>query len=272
MLMSLLETRLVYPSPPAAWGDWAPAGRDFREAWIDVPASPGVEPARLHGWFFAREGADHAVLYLHGNGEDVSGQASLARLLRDRLNAAVLVFDYRGYGRSRGNPHESGVVADGVAAQAWLAQRTGRTPDGVVLVGRSLGGGVATAVAAERGAAALVLQSTFTRLTDAAAHHYPWLPVRWLMRNRFDSLARIGRYGGPVLVSHGTADEVVPFRQGVALYEAAPGLKRMVELPGVGHCDPQPPEYYDQLAKFLTESLPGGETTLGGFPIARNTP
>ncbi|CAN0344936.1 unnamed protein product, partial [Ectocarpus sp. 4 AP-2014] len=178
----------------------------------------------------------------------------LSRLLRDRLNAAVLVFDYRGYGKSEGVPTEAGVVADSLAAQRWLAERTGRSTEEILVIGRSLGGGAATAIAAEQGAAALILQSTFTRLPDAAASHYPWLPVRWVMQNRYDSLARVAAYTGPVFVSHGTEDRVVPFEQGQRLYKAATGPKRFLSFEGLGHNTPQPPSYYDDLKRFLAEN------------------
>ncbi len=252
LLMSFLETRLVFPAPSAASGNWTPAGGDYEEAWIDVPAAPGAKAARIYGWFFDAPNAKHAVLYCHGNGNDISDLPELARLLRDRLDAAVLVFDYRGYGKSEGTPNEAGVIADGLAAQRWLAERTGRTPVDIVVIGRSIGGGVATAIAAEQGAALLVLQSTFTSLPDAAARHYPWLPVRWLMKNRFDSLARMACYQGPVLISHGTRDEVVPFEQARQLYDAAAGRKRFVELPEGMHRDAQPLAYYDDILAILT--------------------
>jgi len=151
------------------------------------------------------------------------------------------------------------VIADGLAAQRWLAERTRRQPADVVLVGRSLGGAVATALAAEQGAAALVLQSTFTRLTDAAASHYPWLPVHWLMRNRYDSLGRLTDYAGPVLISHARADEIVPFEQGKRLFDAARGRKEFVELPVSSHQEPQPEAYYGALRRFL-------DPPSGGFP------
>lgn len=252
--MSFLERWLVYPAPQATWGDWSPAGDDYEEAWIEVPRTGRAKgPTRVHGWFFDRPEADHAILYCHGNGEDVSNQPDLARLLRDQLNAAVLVFDYRGYGKSEGTPIEAGLIADGLAAQRWLAQRTGRQTAETVVIGRSLGGGVATAIAAEQGTAAVVLQSTFTRLTDAAASHYPWLPVRWVMVNRYDSLERLASYDGPVLISHGTADRIVPFEHGVQLHEAARGRKRLVTFDGRGHNEPQPASYYDTLRDFLGE-------------------
>jgi fermentation-respiration switch protein FrsA (DUF1100 family) len=251
LLMSFLETRLVYPAPSPASGDWSPAGGDYEEAWIDVPAVPGAKAARVYGWFFDKPEAKHAVLYCHGNGVDVSRLPELARLLRDQLDAAVLVWDYRGYGKSKGTPNEAGVIADGLAAQRWLADHAGRKPADIVVIGRSLGGCVATAIAAEQGAEMLVLQSTCTSLTDVAANRYPYLPVRWVMQNRFDSLMRIRRYEGPVLVSHGTKDEVIPFDQGRRLFNTAPGRKRFVEIPGGIHNQMQPPTYYDVLVEML---------------------
>lgn len=266
LLMTMLERRLVYPTPPDASGDWSPPGSDYEDVWIEVPAlKPSGEPTRVHGWFLDHPEPLDTVLYCHGNGVDIARLLELGRLLRDELDAAVLLFDYRGYGKSVGKPHEAGVVADGLAAQRWLAERTGRSLDRTAVFGRSLGGGVATAIVAEQGAQALVLQSTFTRITDAAASHYPWLPVRWLMRNRYDSLARLARYEGPVLISHGDRDEVVPYEHGRRLYESAPGEKRFVRLEGRTHNQPQPGSYYPVLRDFLAASRDGApEKALSG--------
>ena len=253
--MTFLERWLVYPAPPVEWGDWSPPGEDYEDVWIEVPsASSGGDSSRVHGWLFEKPSAPNAVLYCHGNGEDVSDQPDLARLLRDRLDASVLVFDWRGYGKSEGRPHEAGVIADGLAAQRWLADRVGKSPDQLLLVGRSLGGGVATALASREGASALVLQSTFTSLPDAAAKHYPFLPVRWAMQNRFDSLRALSDYGGPVFISHGTHDTVVPFGHGERLHEAAVGPKAFFPLEGYGHNRPQPESYYDALRDFLADN------------------
>ncbi|MEN0109799.1 MAG: alpha/beta hydrolase [Planctomycetota bacterium] len=258
--MTMIERWLVYPAPPRPSADTA-APEDAETVWIDVPpARGGGEPTRVHGWLFPAPGGEpcrRAVLFCHGNGEDVTNLPPIARTLRDTLDAAVLVFDYRGYGMSDGKPHEAGVVADTRAAQRFLAERCGVDTDRVVLFGRSLGGAAAIAAAADDGAAALVAQCTFTRLTDAAASHYPWLPVHWVMRNRFDSVARITAYTGPVWVCHGTADEVVPFEQGRRLYEAATGPKRFVELPGVRHDAGRPTSYYRELRRFLDERAAG---------------
>ncbi|MEN1680974.1 MAG: alpha/beta hydrolase [Planctomycetota bacterium] len=249
LLMTFLERWLVYPAPPLARSDWTTEGTAIEE--VEFASADGT---KLHGWLVETDNADHAIVYFHGNGEQVADNGDLVEYYADRFNATVLVFDYRGYGYSEGKPNEKGVVQDGLAAQRWLAERTGREPGNVVLVGRSIGGGVAVACAAELGAKALVLQSTFSRLTDAAAHHYPWLPVRLAMRNRYDSVKRIAQYDGPLLQSHGTKDFVVPLELGRRLYDAAPGeQKRFIEFRGGGHNDPQPPAYYDQLAAFLDE-------------------
>jgi fermentation-respiration switch protein FrsA (DUF1100 family) len=118
-------------------------------------------------------------------------------------------------------------------------------------MGRSLGGAVAVDLAAEGGARALILESTFSSLTDVAAHYYPWLPVRRMMRTRFDSAAKIGSYHGPLLQTHGDADTIIPLPFGRRLFEAAPGPKQFITFPGLDHNDPQPEHYYDRLRDFL---------------------
>ncbi|MEM6798986.1 MAG: alpha/beta hydrolase [Planctomycetota bacterium] len=250
LLMTFLENRLVYPIPPASEGDWSPTGVDYED--VGIESAGGVT---LHGWFFPREGASRAILYLHGNSELVADKPLLMKFLGNQFDAAVLKIDYRGYGKSGGRPHEAGLIADGVAAQKWLAEKTDREPGEVLLIGRSLGGGVAVACAAELGAEALVLQSTFSRMTDAAAHHMPWLPVRLVMRNRYDSIARLQQYEGPLFVSHGTVDKIVPFELGRRLFDASPSKpKEFFTMPGQGHNQPMPRQYYDALGAFLEKA------------------
>jgi uncharacterized protein len=166
----------------------------------------------------------------------------------------VLVYDYRGYGRSRGKPVERGCVGDCLAAQRWLAEREGVGTEDVTLMGRSLGGGVSIAAAAEQGARALVVEATFSRMTDAAAFQYPWLPVRLVMRNRYNSMKRIRKYTGPYFQSHGTDDEMVPFWMGQKLFEACPSrMKQFYEVNFARHNDTPPPAYYAALSAFLDQ-------------------
>ena len=177
--------------------------------------------------------------------------ANAAQLLHDRVGVSVMVFDYRGYGRSEGQPTEAGVLADARAARAWLAKREGIAEKQIVLLGRSMGGGVAVDLAAADGARALVLESTFTSMPDVAQTKFPLLPMHWLMETKFDSAAKISKYHGPLLQSHGTADRLIPCNIGRRLFDVANEPKQFVPIPGGDHNDPQTDEYYAALFAFL---------------------
>jgi len=163
----------------------------------------------------------------------------------------VLIFDYRGYGRSEGKPSERGILEDGRAARAWLANREKVPEEKLVVMGESLGGAVAVHLAAEKQARALILESTFTSLPDVGKHHYPIFPVRLLMRSRLDSLAKIKEYRGPLLQCHGDADTIVPYKLGRRLFEAANEPKQFITFRGGDHNDLRDREYYEKLAAFL---------------------
>ena len=149
-------------------GDWHPTGLPHEDVWFQ-----SADGTKLHGWFVPHPNPKRAILYCHGNGEHVAFNAELAAQLRDSLQASVFLFDYRGYGHSEGRPNEAGCIADGRAAQHWLAERMGIRPNEIVLMGRSLGGAVAVALASENGAQALVLENTFSSMPDVAAAALP---------------------------------------------------------------------------------------------------
>jgi fermentation-respiration switch protein FrsA (DUF1100 family) len=247
MLIKMIERSLVYPIPSRERGDWRPRWLRPQNVWFR-----SADNTKLHGWYIPASEPSRLVVYCHGNGEHVADQANLVFRLQSYLSATVFVFDYRGYGRSRGKPAERGCIADGLAAQRWLAEREGVDTNDIVVVGRSIGGGVAVAMAAEQGARALVLENTFSRMTDAAASLYPWLPVRLVMKNRYNSLRRIASFCGPLFQCHGTADEIVPIELGRKLHAAAPGrVKKFYEIANARHNDTPPPAYYAALAQFL---------------------
>jgi len=246
--MMVLESRLIYPrpgkSPPSHW-------EISQEGQTDV-SFEAEDGTKLHGWYFAHDEPRFAILYCHGNGEDLSRSAASMAFLRKELQASVFAFDYRGYGKSEGSPHESGLILDGLAAQRWLAKKLQIETEEIVLMGRSLGGGVAVALAEQQGAQALVLQNTFANLSEVAAGKFPWLPVQWMMRNRFPSAERIAGYSGPLLQTHGTADRVIPYAQGQKLFAAASGQpKQWVKNVNIGHNGPLPTQYYETLVEFL---------------------
>jgi fermentation-respiration switch protein FrsA (DUF1100 family) len=167
-------------------------------------------------------------------------------------------FDYRGFGRSEGEPSEHGILADARAARKWLALREGIAESDIVMMGQSLGGGVAVDLAARDGARGLVLASTFTSLPNVAGHHFPWIPAKLLMSMRLHSLAKIPQYRGPLLISHGDADEVIPYQQGKDLFAAALQPKQFVTNPGGRHNDPQPEAYRQALDEFINHLPPLG--------------
>ncbi len=243
------ESSLVFQPRRFPDGDWTlePGTEDARFESLDG--------TQLHGWFSAPEHPRAVVLFLHGNTGNITYFKNHARMFREKLNAAVLVFDYRGYGQSEGLPNEAGVVADARAARQWLAKRCGVAEGDVILVGLSLGGGIAVDLAAKDGARGLVLWNTFTSLPAVAKSHMPLLPAHTLMKNRLDSLAKIGDYRGPLLQSHGEADVVIPFKQGQTLFAAANEPKQFVPVPRGGHNDPPSPEFSIALDRFLESGV-----------------
>jgi fermentation-respiration switch protein FrsA (DUF1100 family) len=222
----------------------------------------------LHGWFAPAWEPPRrlAVLVAHGNGGNVAHRAHLLRDL-PRLGLDVLVFDYRGYGLSAdADPTEEGLYRDGRAALAWLRERTELPVSRVVLYGESLGSGVAVELAHEllpETPAALVLQSPFTSLPDAAAAVWPFLPVRLMLRDRYDSAAKIAALRAPLLIVHGTRDSTVPVAQGRALCAAATSSKRMIEVKNRDHNDLWEDERARtaELKDFLEEFVPAQAAT-----------
>ena len=250
LLLLVLENSLIFPAARYPAGEWNAAACGARD--VEFSSSDGV---KLHGWLVEHAEPRAHVLYCHGNGDCVGYLGDYLRNLSRQHQVTVFAFDYRGYGKSEGSPDEAGVLRDSAAARDWLAQECGLQPDEVVLMGRSLGGAVAVDLAARDGARGLVVQSSFTSMPDVAGNLYRFLPVRYLMRTQFNSLTKIGNYCGPLLQSHGTADELVPLALGRRLFDAAPGRKEFFEIKGGTHNDPEPPAYDSRLKVFL-ESLP----------------
>ncbi|TWU21954.1 alpha/beta hydrolase [Bythopirellula polymerisocia] len=248
LLLMIMESRLIYLPPPPSDSRSEAQELGAEEVWLR-----SEDQTKLHGWYFPKSGSTRALIYFHGNGEDADQNLELGAYLRECLNAAVLVFDYRGYGHSEGSPSEEGIISDAIATQQWLAEKTDLNPSEMILFGRSLGGGVAVAAAEKLGAKALILHSTFANMDDIAASQYPFVPVRLLMRNPFRSQQRIKQYGGPVLQFHGTADELIPIEFARPLIAAVTNEnKKFIELPNGHHNDPLTADFCEVVSNFLT--------------------
>lgn len=213
---------------------------------LETPADAGLgfdelefqtrDGERVHAWWIAgqRPSRGH-VLFCHGNAGNIGGRVLDAALLAG-AGFDVLLFDYRGYGRSTGRPDELGTYRDARAARAALRRQSGVDRDRVFYLGESLGGAVALALAVEHPPRGLILQSTFTSIRDAARALHPFIPAA-LIPDAYPSLRRIGRLSAPLLVLHGDRDETVPLDQGQALFEAASERKRIRVFGGLGHDD-----------------------------------
>ena len=243
-----LDERLALMPSKFPAGDWRPAEFAAEDCWFE-----SLDGLRLHGWYFPHEQPLATILYIHGNAGNLTHRATIARELQKHLASSVLVFDYRGYGRSEGVPTFAGIVRDAEAAREWLAKRDDISDRDVVLIGESLGGGVAVQLATRTGARGLILDSTFASLRDAAKAHYAGWLVNAAVRNSFDSVAEIGNYHGPLLQFHGDRDSVVPLASAQALFAAANEPKRFITLPGKDHNDLNPPEIYWAARELLNE-------------------
>ena len=227
-------------------GNWQPAESIFEDCWFR-----SADGLRLHGWLVHRDQPSHVILLVHGNAGNLTHRGALAKMLSERYGASVLVFDYRGYGRSEGTPTIPGLLLDAQATRAYLAEREGVDVKDTVLIGESLGGAVAVDIAAADGARALILHSTFSSLKEVAAAHYPAILVDAVVADRLDSVARIKQFRGPLLQVHGEADRTIPLALGRRLFDAANEPKEFVSLPGHDHNDLLPESYLNQLQQFL---------------------
>jgi len=230
-IVARFETQqLYYPTPlrgetPAQWG------LPFEDVRIET--DDGVT---LQAWWIARsEPEAPLLLFLHGNAGNREDRLHNLRGLW-RAGISVLIVDYRGYGGSGGTPTEDGLYRDGRAAFDWLAERNpGRLP---ALFGRSLGAAVAARVAGERPVSALILESPFTSAPDMAERIFPVPGIRRFVRSRFDTRAAVRKIAPPLLVIHGTDDEIVPFDMGRAVFDAAASAdKTLHAVPGGHHND-----------------------------------
>jgi fermentation-respiration switch protein FrsA (DUF1100 family) len=227
----LFQRRLIYLAGPGN----VPAAATILHAGEDV-AFDTADGLPLRGWFVpATTGQSQAtVLVLNGNAGNRVARAPLAAEL-SRAGLSVLLLDYRGYGGNPGRPSQSGLLADARAAYAYLTGRGDVDPARLVYFGESLGAAVAVQLAVERPPMALVLRSPFTSLADVGRVHYPFLPVRLLLKDRYSSIERVGGLRSPTLVLAGARDGIVPWQQSRRLAEAIPEPKRFVLIPNADH-------------------------------------
>ncbi len=248
------ETKLVFPG--ASGGDWEQNEIEHRSVWFD-----SQDGTKINGWYLAplekkSSGTEFAILMSHGNGENVTMMLREADQFRKSFGLPVLIYDYRGFGQSLGEPSESKVLQDADAAMEWLQRETKLPSNKIFQFGRSLGGGVAVHLASKFGSAGLILDRTFNSVVDVAAERYWMMPVRWVIRNSFHSDQRIKSYTGPLLQMHGDQDSVIDQKFARRLFAASPSLdKQFLLSPGTTHIDWWPAVFTETADAFIARLM-----------------
>lgn len=261
IVLMILEEKFIYfpyKYPQGAY-DQARSIPNLRDCWITT--EDGV---KIHAWFAPAESAKATLIISHGNAGNISHRIPIIRELQ-RRKFNVLMYDYRGYGRSEGSPDEEGVYKDGRAVFDHALKLPEVNARRVILWGTSLGGAVAVEVATHRKVAGLILESTFTSAKDVARVVYPFLPVQFFMRTKFNSIEKIKALSVPVLVIHGSHDTIIPPGLGRKLYNAANEPKEFYEIPGADHNDTffvGGEDYYHRIDRFVAKVL----STVGPHP------
>lgn len=210
----------------------------------------------LHGWFIPNENAKATLLFFHGNAGNISHRLESIDIFH-RLGMNVFIFDYRGYGQSEGNITEKGTYRDAEAAWKYLTYTRGINTDEIILFGRSLGASIASWLASKNTPAALIIESGFTSVAGMGQRLYPFLPVRWLTRFKYNTKKYVENVLCPVLVAHSRNDEIIPYDEGREIFNAASEPKQFLEMSG-GHNDGfivSGSDYIQGLETFINRNL-----------------
>jgi fermentation-respiration switch protein FrsA (DUF1100 family) len=242
------------------------AGWTFRKAWVGPPSGTVVEDAMItapdgniiQAWWLPPADwtpAQGALVYMHGNGENLSNCGHALKKWRDELHLGVLGFDYPGYGHSTGTPSEQSCYAAAQAALDWIVREKKVAPENVTLVGQSLGGAMAIELGCRQRCRMVVTSGAFTSFPEIAQHRFFWIPAFYLVHLRFDNLSKMRELKTPMFITHGTADRSVPFSYGERLYAAVGSEpKRFYATPGHGHSQPDSAAFYEAVRGFLKET------------------
>lgn len=248
-VLFLLQRALLYPAQAVSTTPEQAGLPDMVEGAVTT-----ADNYRLRYWFAPpRDSGRPVVVLFHGNASCMASRAQTARTLLDK-GYGVLLASYRGYDGNPGAPSEQGLYKD---ARAQLDYVKGQGYP-LVLIGQSLGSGIAVQMATEYPVRALVLETPYTSMADTAAFHYPFVPVRWLLLDRYDSLSKMAQVKAPVLVIQGTADEVIPQQLGQRLFEAASQPKEAVWVNGASHNNIYQYGNWPQVLDFIARYEAGG--------------
>lgn len=247
MLLHLAETKIVFPAPPVDDYAWDPAAYSATETWIDT-----ADGAKVHAWLFAHPSPKATLIYSHGNAESICFLGELMQVLRDYWQVNVVVYDYRGYGKTGGAPSEMALENDAMAVGNWVKSNAPWRFTPIIAMGRSMGGFPATVMASHCKLDGLILDRTFSSIEDVASYRFAILPVRWFLSHKMRSQNWIEKYNGPLLQMHGEIDEVIPFVQGKKLFDACPSTdKEFLTFESLSHNQPLPRSFLEKANQFI---------------------
>lgn len=228
LFMYLFQDRLLFMPSSAMVQTPDSFGLTFEEYWVETD-----DKVKIHGWYFPLENSDQVIVLSHGNAGNISNRITIAEALLE-AGAAVLMYDYRGYGKSEGSPSEKGLYKDVEAVTEGLIREKGYSEDNIYMYGRSLGGTVAAYAATMFNVGGLVLDSAFLNLRSMVSDVYPFVPT-FLAKYEFPTDKFLQKLRDtPVIIMHSPNDEIVGFHNGKSLFDVAKEPKQFVELRG-GH-------------------------------------
>ena len=248
VILVLMETKLL-----------CPGAYDFREnapkPFASQPWQYAAEDgSTITGRLLERPGSKRTVLFLHGNGVKAAWLDDWTLRISRLLQASVLAAEYRGFQDAAVTPCESNLISDSLCAHDALCEHYGLRSEDLIVYGRSLGGGCAAAVAAQRNTKMLILDRTFDSVANVASDRFPIFPIRMVMRNEFDSLDRLRGYQGRLIQIHGTTDQIVPIANGQRLFDSIPSSgKVFLKVPGMYHNDPIPKSTLEEVSRLVSE-------------------
>ncbi len=226
LLLYFFQSHIIYQPDKELIGSPRDIQLDYED--ISFQSSDGIH---LHGWFIPAKEPRGVLFFCHGNAGNMSHRLETLRLY-NRLGLSVFIFDYRGYGTSAGKTDEKGTYLDAEAAWNYLVTKRKVSQDKIIVLGRSLGGGIALSLADKIHPKAFIIESSFTSIPAVASQHYFFLPMNWIIRIKYDNLAKIPLVKSPILIIHSKEDKLIPFDHGLKLYETANDPKEFLEITG----------------------------------------
>ena len=254
LLVSLVYIRqgsMVYYPTKDIEGTPADIGLKYEEITLRTK-----DRVNLSVWYVPAKNERGVVLFCHGNAGNISHRLDSIRIFHD-LGLSVLIFDYRGYGRSEGSPTEEGTYLDAESAWEYLVNVKGARPEKIILFGRSLGSAVAAELALRHPAAGIIIESGFKSIPALGAKFFPYLPIRLISRFQYSTIDKVSMINMPKLFIHSPQDEMIPYEHGAALFEKAAEPKEFLQITG-GHNEgflTSGKIYTDGLNRFISKNL-----------------